>query len=369
MKKAHFITYISIFSFFVLSNFTIDLKNSGSCPIGRTGAPSFSGGVINRCTGCHGDFSANPSGGSVTVTGLPELGYTPGQSYPFSLTITHATTDRKIWGFSIKAISTVDRSVVGTWTTTNTNASIKSTGNNIELSHFFAPTTPSSNTYTFSGLTWTAPSSPTTAQQSIKFYYTALAGNNSGNEIGDYVYYATSADLGTLPIKLDHLNAVQKQKSIHLSWTSEIEINVAHYNIERSIDGVQFTKIGEVIPRNSSTVNRYEYIDPNPIIGKNFYRIQIIETNGSFKYTKIIDKAFQKNTKELIITPNPVRNFIHLNDFENNNFSVLNLNGQKLLSGKVKYGQINISTLNPGSYLLFVIDENGYTNNIKFIKQ
>ncbi|MBU3714550.1 MAG: hypothetical protein FGM46_06330, partial [Ferruginibacter sp.] len=140
MKKAHIISYISIFSFFVLCNFTIDLKNSGNCPIGRTGAPSFSSGSVSRCTGCHGDFSANPTGGSVTVSGLPDAAYTPSQSYPFSLTVTHTTSDRKIWGFAIKAVSTVDRSVVGTWTTTNTNASIKSTGNNIELSHTNAPT-------------------------------------------------------------------------------------------------------------------------------------------------------------------------------------------------------------------------------------
>ncbi|MBU3714097.1 MAG: T9SS type A sorting domain-containing protein, partial [Ferruginibacter sp.] len=210
---------------------------------------------------------------------------------------------------------------------------------------------------------------PNTAQQSVKFYYTALAGNNSGNEAGDYIYHASSADLSVLPIKLDNFNAIQKQKSIQLSWTGESEMNISPYIIERSRDGVNFSKIGEVSVQHSSAVNQYDFVDASPSMGKNFYRIQITEANGSVKYSKTINKVFQKSTKDLIISPNPVRFSVQLNDFNNNTFSIFNLGGQKLLSGTIRSGQINVSTLNPGSYLLSVTDENGYSYNIKFLKQ
>jgi hypothetical protein len=91
---------------------------------------------------------------------------------------------------SIKAIDTLTHAVIGTWTTTNSNTSIKGTagGSTYELSHANAATSTATNTYTYSNLTWTAPATPTAVQARVKFYVSAIAGNNSGDEAGDYAY-------------------------------------------------------------------------------------------------------------------------------------------------------------------------------------
>jgi len=168
------------------------MTSNPNCPTGYTTAPSLNGTTVRNCTSCHGDYSLNTAGGGIVVTGLPAI-YNPGQSYPFTVKINHSASNRTVWGVAIKAIDTVTHAVIGAWTTTNPNTSIKgsSGGSSYELSHANAATSTATNTYTYSNLTWTAPSVPTAVQSRVKFYVSAVAGNNNGGEGGDYVY-ATS---------------------------------------------------------------------------------------------------------------------------------------------------------------------------------
>jgi hypothetical protein len=181
MKKYLYLLGFVIIAFsFVLSNPT--------CPTGYTMAPTSTGSTRN-CTSCHGDYSLNTAGGGITLTGLPTT-FTAGTSYAFSIKIAHIAADRKVWGYAIKAVDTTTNTVVGTWTSTNTNSSIKGAAGstNYELSHANAAVTAVANSYTYSSLTWNAPA---TAPNKVKFYVSAVAGNNNGNEAMDYVYTTT----------------------------------------------------------------------------------------------------------------------------------------------------------------------------------
>ena len=165
------------------------LLSNPNCPTGYSTAPGLNSTTTRNCTSCHGDYSLNTAGGGITLTGLPST-FTAGTSYPFTIKINHSAANRTVWGFSIKAVDTLTHAVVGTWTTTNTNTSIKGTagGSSYELSHANAATSAAANSYTYSGLSWTAPAVPTAVQARVKFYVAAVAGNNNGSEAGDYVY-------------------------------------------------------------------------------------------------------------------------------------------------------------------------------------
>ena len=157
-------------------------KNYASyAPVGYTGAQT------KTCTSCHsGTNNLNASGGSVVINNLPAT-YTPGTKYNFTVTIKHASANRYSWGFAVKAVATSSTTTVaGTFSTTNPNTAIASN----ELGHSNAPTTGASNTYTFSNLSWTAPTNPTTAQQNITFYVVGNAANGIGDG-GDFIYSAT----------------------------------------------------------------------------------------------------------------------------------------------------------------------------------
>jgi hypothetical protein len=189
MKK---ITLLLSLLFMTVLFTSLKMTSNPNCPTGYTTAPSLNGTTVRNCTSCHGDYSLNTAGGGIVVTGLPAI-YNPGQSYPFTVKINHSASNRTVWGVAIKAVDTVTHAVIGAWTTTNPNTSIKgsSGGSSYELSHANAATSTATNTYTYSNLTWTAPSLPTAVQSRVKFYVSAVAGNNNGGEGGDYVY-ATS---------------------------------------------------------------------------------------------------------------------------------------------------------------------------------
>ena len=164
----------------MLSSFSYFLR-SGAAPTGYTGAD----GVY--CTSCHNSFGLNTGAGSVTVSGLPASGYTPGTTYSFSLKITHTAANRKRWGFSMIAVNSSGQPV-GSFSGSNPNATDLGGG---EYGHAPAVTTSNSASYTFANLSWTSPANPTQADQQITFYYTGNAADGTGGSNSDYIYAGT----------------------------------------------------------------------------------------------------------------------------------------------------------------------------------
>jgi hypothetical protein len=157
------------------------LIRSSQPPQGHTGAD----GVY--CNQCHSTNQLNNPGGSVQATGLPDVNYTAGAVYNFSITISHSAVDRKRWGFSIEARNNAGQNV-GTFTTTNTHAA----PNGLELSHLSAQTfATAASSYTYNNLTWTAPANPGPDDNIVTFYYVGNAANGNGFNTGDFIYSNT----------------------------------------------------------------------------------------------------------------------------------------------------------------------------------
>jgi hypothetical protein len=175
----------TFYAFFILTAIVIlgtsgikSVQNSGIPNLGNTGATG------QYCNSCHsGANNFNAAGGGITVNGLPG-GYTLNTVYTFSITINHATANRKRWGFAIKAVN-ASGAVIGTFTTTNPNASAGSG----ELRHSNAPISASgANTYTYANLKWAAPLTNNLADKTVKFFLVAVAADGSGGTNADFVY-------------------------------------------------------------------------------------------------------------------------------------------------------------------------------------
>lgn len=99
-----------------------------------------------------------------------------------------------------------------------------------------------------------------------------------------------TGDVTSLPIDLLTFSTeIIKNKDIRLHWTTSSERNAAIFEIERSSDGVQYSKIGEVpAVGNSSKPNTYSYLDQyleSP--GNYFYRLKMVDRDGSFEYSQV----------------------------------------------------------------------------------
>jgi hypothetical protein len=306
----HYRLPLVVVALITMSYTTASLLSNPNCPMAYTGAPKATTpnlGQVKYCTSCHGDFSLNTAGGGLTVTGLPGATYTPGQVYNFSIKINHATANRSIWGFAIKAVNTTDNKVVGTFSSASANASLKgsATANTAELSHTNAPVTGNAGNYTFANLTWTAPSMPGANDANIRFYVTGNAGNNDGSETGDYIYTSMlNSTLSTLPLTLSSFSISQANESeVNVKWQTQYEQNTESFAVESSVDGSTWSKVASIAAAGNSSVEKnYFYTDKKPAAYNTsiLYRLKMIDRDGSYKYSDV--KTIQLKNGGIIIT-------------------------------------------------------------------
>ena len=338
------------------------LYNNPNCPLSYTLAPNASTGLTRTCNSslCHDNFATNVGSGSVVLTGIPAT-YTAGAIYPITVRVTGPAANRLLWGFAVKAVNAdaganlnwVNRA--GTFSPgSNANSSLKGaigstvTSQTQELSHATAASTSPGSTYTFSGMTWTAPT--TSAPTSIKFYVAGNAADGSGDESGDYIYTANiSTTKGVLPIKLTSFTASadSKGQNVLLDWKIEMEVNAASYEIEASTDGITFQKINSVkIITPSYSPKSYQYIDNKhlgAVNGPVYYRLKMVDLDGSFEYSSI-SKATLLNTKPFIVkllSANPVLKSdpLHYQVYSTTNtvlsVKIVDLKGAELYASKI----------------------------------
>ncbi|AEA45583.1 T9SS type A sorting domain-containing protein [Fluviicola taffensis] len=124
----------------------------------------------------------------------------------------------------------------------------------------------------------------------------------------------------SLPVQLINLRALSKETSVELFWETESEKNSNHFNIERSENGSEFETI-EIIQAagNSSKVLSYQFNDLMPLTGTSYYRLKMVDLDGSNRYSSIISTI--SKSSDIQIFPNP----------NNGTFQVVGLNGLNTL--------------------------------------
>ncbi len=95
---------------------------------------------------------------------------------------------------------------------------------------------------------------------------------------------------GTLPVELSSFTAAVNQKSVTLTWQTATETNNSGFDVERSSDGVSYSKIAFVKGNgNSTTGNAYSFIDENLKPGSYSYRLKQIDYSGKFEYSNVVE--------------------------------------------------------------------------------
>jgi hypothetical protein len=92
-----------------------------------------------------------------------------------------------------------------------------------------------------------------------------------------------------LPVELIDFEVERTDKSAILSWSTMSELDNKKFNIERSLDGVVFEKIGSIKGKGSSDqLTNYSFSDKNPLARPIvYYRIQQMDKNGEYSYSEI----------------------------------------------------------------------------------
>jgi hypothetical protein len=94
-----------------------------------------------------------------------------------------------------------------------------------------------------------------------------------------------TSDAVTLPLNFLSFTAQPgANRQVNLAWQTSDQVNVSHFNVDRSTDGNTFTPIGQV---NAGSANSYTFTDDNAVAGNNYYRIESVDNDGYTQYSTI----------------------------------------------------------------------------------
>ncbi len=175
-----------------------------------------------------------------------------------------------------------------------------------------------------------------------------------------------------LPITLVSFTVSKQNKIAELIWTTASEQNSSHFEIERSFDGKNFTKIGQVkAAGNSVTSKAYSFADVVFSEGIYYYRFKQVDLDGKFDYSAIRTVSFEEE-KTITVSPNPAKDVIHVKlntpSVSSLNISIYNLQGQlvKTIKDVEPSGTYTVSDLNSGVYIAQII-AGSVTKTIKLV--
>jgi len=177
-----------------------------------------------------------------------------------------------------------------------------------------------------------------------------------------------------LPVTLVKFTAIKENKTAQLTWQTTSETNSDRFEIEHSLDGKEWNKIGSVKSNGDTyqSISNYSFADNTPVSGENLYRLKMIDRDETFAFSAIRSVQLEHITF-VSIYPNPASNKLVIateNWKEIKNVQILSNTGNIVFdSGTEPEPEIDITSLTQGSYLIRLISKNGVSETLKFVKK
>ena len=188
-----------------------------------------------------------------------------------------------------------------------------------------------------------------------------------------------------LPVKLVSLTAKRQAEQVVLTWKTSSERNNKQFDVERSLDGSTFEKIGVVAGQgNSNTMVHYSFVDTKPTGNLVYYRLVQVDYNYTTTKSAIVwvdglTTGTTTNTAKLLAYPIPTNEVLHValkNAMLDSHVTVAVVDelGKSIITQQVLVSEtdyvhnVNTANLKPGVYALVVTMENGQQQSTKFLK-
>ncbi len=128
-------------------------------------------------------------------------------------------------------------------------------------------------------------------------------------------FFISSAGNNILPLTLINFTGTLSGNTAKLFWSTTNEVNFNHFELERSYDGIGFSRIGIIPGIESGSGNHYYHFDDLlNTTGIYYYRLLILDNDGHSKYSQIITiTSSSKLNAAIRISPNPAQEFITIN--------------------------------------------------------
>jgi hypothetical protein len=153
---------------------------------------------------------------------------------------------------------------------------------------------------------YTGTNTPIDLNDTTRFNFTCDANINSkARDRFKLIFNVVSG--GALPVYFEQVSATAQNQQVHVSWKVASEIDVLKYQVERSVDGRNFTVVQQQAALATSN-GRYTYTWVDADLPGNvlFYRIKNIDLNGDARVSTTIRVSVNRKQQLLSVFPNPV---------------------------------------------------------------
>jgi hypothetical protein len=110
------------------------------------------------------------------------------------------------------------------------------------------------------------------------------------------------------PVHFSGISVTQQGHVEEVTWNVQDELNIKQYEVERSVDGSNFTNIGTVQATGNNTKNssgKYTWADVTATNANYFYRICSVGTNGEQIFSQVVKVKTGMVVQSAAINPNP----------------------------------------------------------------
>ncbi|MEL6696853.1 MAG: PQQ-dependent sugar dehydrogenase [Bacteroidota bacterium] len=181
----------------------------------------------------------------------------------------------------------------------------------------------------------------------------------------------------TFPVEFLSFDGRAEGSEVWLDWQTASEIQSDYFEVERAPESMNFEPIGRVAAKGTSqAVVGYQFIDPAPYVGKNYYRLRQVDLDGNYTTTQSVEVIFDQERWQVF--PNPVRSsetlnlLVHSTEGGQIHIQMWGIKGEKVWdqkldvqAGSERY-RLSTEHISPGTYLLAVVQ--GGKRSVKKIR-
>ncbi len=173
-----------------------------------------------------------------------------------------------------------------------------------------------------------------------------------------------------LPLDLVSFSAtLENERAVNLDWRTENEENVAHFDIQYSIDAKEWVAVGRLTAENTPSRNSYQFSHLPTTSGVHYYLLKMVDLDGSFNFSDLVSVRTAKDI-EMEIYPIPARNNLTINTNQTAaTLQIIDQTGsvliQEMLSNTSQ--RVNLEHLPNGNYFLR-IQSDEHVESRPFIK-
>lgn len=174
-----------------------------------------------------------------------------------------------------------------------------------------------------------------------------------------------------LPLTWGAVTAQRQTTDVVVTWNTEQEQQVSHFDVERSKDGQTWTTaLARIVATNQAMRHTYQQTDKPSYHGLLYYRIRQTDLDGRYTLSRIVQVAPEQTNNLIQVQPNPASSWFAIAGIlpeKINTVAMYNTSGALLKTWKGPQTKYELPAVGTGSYYLRIVLTSGVTETRKLL--